>query len=132
MVHGFKAFIVERQKEGESREVEASRVHVEGRGREFREKGSKSKRIRGKKVRRGASSSFYSGLGHPGYCQVTVGKSIPGCCQVTVLVESRQNTRSLRHCLHDCWLHTSLQGAVGGYSCDRNQRPRRLPRGWWW
>jgi hypothetical protein len=28
-----------------------------------------------------------------------VGRSIPGYCQVTVGVESRQNTRSLGHCL---------------------------------
>ena len=31
-VHGFKAFIVERQREGESREVEAGHGHVERRG----------------------------------------------------------------------------------------------------
>jgi hypothetical protein len=46
-----------------------------------------------------ASSCFYSGLGHPGCCHVTVGRNIPVCCQVTVGVESRQNTRSLGHCL---------------------------------
>jgi hypothetical protein len=60
-------------------------------GREWGEGEQEGKRIRAKR----ASSSFYSELGHPGYCQVTVG------------VESRQNTRSLGHCL---WPHTSLQG----------------------
>jgi hypothetical protein len=67
------------------------------------EQGSKSKSniIRGKRARRAASSSFYSRLGHPGCFQVTVGRSIPGCCQVTVGVESRENTRSLGHCLCD-------------------------------
>jgi hypothetical protein len=81
---------------------------------------SKSKRIRGKREEReeGPSSSFYSRLGHP------------GCCQVTVGVESRPNTRSLGHCLCDLWPHTSLQGwgTMGSCSCDRSQGPRRHGR----
>ena len=45
MVLGFKVFIVERQREGESREAEAGHGHVEGWGREGREKGSKGARL---------------------------------------------------------------------------------------
>jgi hypothetical protein len=92
MVHGFKAFIVERQREGEIREVEASHSHVE-RGRKGRRRkvveGNKSKRKKIRRVGGRASSSFYSRLGYP------------GCCPVTVGVESRQITRSLGHCLCD-------------------------------
>ena len=55
----------------------------------------KSKRVREVE---GASIPFYSGLGLPGCCQITMERSIPGCCQVTVGVESRQNTRGLGHC----------------------------------
>jgi hypothetical protein len=39
-------FIVERQRKGESREVEASHGHVEEGRREFRERGSKGARVR--------------------------------------------------------------------------------------
>jgi hypothetical protein len=65
------------------------------------EQGSKSKRKRIRE-RGGASSSFYSGLGHP------------GCCQVTVGVESRQNTSSLV-ALPKCQMATYL--SAGG--CGR-------------
>jgi hypothetical protein len=46
MVHGFKAFIVERQRGGENREVEAGHGHVEGlgAGREGGERGNKGAR----------------------------------------------------------------------------------------
>ena len=83
--------VVEAEKE--SRQVEASHNHMEkGGGGESWERG----RARGKgekrsKRRGGASSPFYSELGLPGCCQVTVRRSIPGCCQVTVGVEFRQN-----------------------------------------
>jgi hypothetical protein len=50
-VHGFKVFIVERQREGESREVEASHVHVERRVREGEKRGSKGVRGKSKRVR---------------------------------------------------------------------------------
>jgi hypothetical protein len=86
-IHGFKAFIVERKREEESREVETSHGHME-RGGEGRQKEgeqgneSKSKRIREREREKRANSPFYSGPGLPGNSQVTVG------------VESRQNTRS--------------------------------------
>jgi hypothetical protein len=56
--------------------------------REGRERENKRARERGKRGE-GANSPFYSGLGLPGYCQVTV------------RVVSRQKTRSLGHCLCD-------------------------------
>ena len=60
-----------RQREGESREVEAVHEHVkkEGGG-EWGERGKKA-RERGE-----ASSPFYSKSGIPGCCQVTVGQSL--------------------------------------------------------
>ena len=59
-----------------------------GVGREWEEK--RNKRARNKREARlarkrgGASSPLYSGPGLPGYCQVTLGRSIPDCSQVTV------------------------------------------------
>jgi hypothetical protein len=49
-----------------------------------KERAQESKRTRDQESKEGASSPFYSGLGLPGCCQVTVERSIPGCCQVTV------------------------------------------------
>ena len=88
---------------GVKRVVEAEKERERGRERRlcmssWRERGSKRER---QEREEGANSPFYSGPGLPGCCQVTVGRSIPGCCQVTVGVESRQNTRSLGHCLND-------------------------------
>jgi hypothetical protein len=56
--YGFKAFIIERQREGESREVETGHGYMErggkGRGRKGKQESkSKSKRITGKRARRG-------------------------------------------------------------------------------
>jgi hypothetical protein len=54
-------------------------------GRNGRSREQDLKRARKEQEREeGASSPFYSGSGLPGYCQVTVGRSIHGCCQVTV------------------------------------------------
>jgi hypothetical protein len=70
-------------------------------GRECRDRGNKrqerSKWEAGVRVREGGGGKqlLYSRSGLSGYCQVTMGKSIPGCCQVTVGVESRENTRDL-------------------------------------
>jgi hypothetical protein len=58
----------ERERERE-REIEVVHEHVEREG--GGEECKKSKR-----VRRGASSSFYSESGTPGCCQVTVGRSL--------------------------------------------------------
>ena len=68
----------EKQREGESREVEASHDHIEegGKGGETRGQGARERQKQGG----GTSSPFYSGPDIHGYCQVTVG------------VESRQNT----------------------------------------
>ena len=44
---------------------------------------------------------FYNKSCLPGCCQLTVGRSKPGCCQVTVGMGSRQDTKSLGHCLAD-------------------------------
>jgi hypothetical protein len=73
-------FIVERQREGESREVEASHGPVERRA-----KGMQREWEQGSKRGRGANNPFYSGPG------------LPRCCQVTVGVECRQNIRHLGH-----------------------------------
>ena len=68
---------MERQREGEDREVEVSNDHVE-RGRKEMGRGrargqERSKRVREQGREEGASSSFYSGLGHPGCYQVNGG-----------------------------------------------------------
>jgi hypothetical protein len=44
MVHGFKAFIVERQRDRESRKAEAGHGHMERGGRKSREMGRKGPR----------------------------------------------------------------------------------------
>jgi hypothetical protein len=104
-VHGFKVFIVERQREGANREVEACHGHVERRGKgmwsEGEQEGKREKqagsRSKSKRGRTGQTTLFIMGfLSHCG--QVTVWRSIPGCCQVIVGMESRQNTRDLGRC----------------------------------
>jgi hypothetical protein len=62
-LHGFKAFFVERQREGESREVEAGHGHVErgGKGmqREWGERGQETSKLQaGVREEGGASSPF--------------------------------------------------------------------------
>jgi hypothetical protein len=54
----FKAFIVERQSEGENREIEAGHGHVEGGGRECGETGSKRAREKQAGSRRATINLF--------------------------------------------------------------------------
>ena len=70
-----KAFIVERRREGESREVEVGHGHIEKGVGEWGERRSKEVRGKGKKVRarekereKGANSPFYSRAGLSGCC----------------------------------------------------------------
>jgi hypothetical protein len=49
-----------------------------GNGEEGARERQKSKRD--KEEEEGSSSPFYREPGLPGYCQVTVGRSVPGCC----------------------------------------------------
>jgi hypothetical protein len=81
----------------------------------------RSKQEAGTSIREGASSSFYSALSLPGYCQVTVERSIPGCCQVTVGVGvqtaySKDGHRPL--------CRRGMEVAVGGCRCNRSQGHR--------
>jgi hypothetical protein len=106
MGRGVKRVVeAEKDREGESRDVEASHGHVARGGKGMERKGKQEGEAREQESNReeGASNPFYSGSGLPGYChvtvgrsipgcfQVTVGRSMPGCCQVTVRVEFRQN-----------------------------------------
>jgi hypothetical protein len=50
-VHGFKVFIVETQREGESRVVEASHGQVEGRGKGTADRRNKEARGNSRRVR---------------------------------------------------------------------------------
>ena len=52
-VHGFKAFIVERQREGETREAEAGHDHVERGEKVMQQEGEQEdKRCKSKRVRK--------------------------------------------------------------------------------
>jgi hypothetical protein len=93
--HGFRAFIVERQREGENREVEAGHGHMERGGKGIRGGGTRgherSKLEAGvREGRGGGSSPFYSGPGLLGNSQVNVGSSMPGICEGRVQTEYQE------------------------------------------
>jgi hypothetical protein len=99
-------FIVERQREGERRKIKACMAMCREWGRECEEGEQEGKRERqeSKRVRareQGRAKQLLLLWAGPTWLFPGNYGEEHSCCQVTVVVESRQNTRSLEHWLHD-------------------------------